>query len=57
MCPSDEFHKMSIRVPLDVKEWLETQTLRNASSLASEIVRAVRDRMDNTETRNRREGV
>jgi hypothetical protein len=46
MSKSDSFHKLTLRLPSDVKEWLEKQTIRNASSYASEVVRAVRDRME-----------
>lgn len=56
MSQNDEFHKLTVRLPLDVKDWLETQTLRNASSFASEVVRAVRDRMDRIDARSGREG-
>jgi hypothetical protein len=38
--------KLMVRLPADVKEWLETQAARNAASQASEIVRAVRERME-----------
>jgi hypothetical protein len=38
--------KLMVRLPADVKEWLEAQAARNAASQASEIVRAVRERME-----------
>jgi hypothetical protein len=34
-----------VRLPPDVKEWLERQADRNAASQNSEIVRSIRDRM------------
>ena len=37
---------MKCRLPADVKRWLEIEAKRNASSQASEIVRAVRERME-----------
>ncbi|MES0125897.1 Arc family DNA-binding protein [Mesorhizobium sp. C420B] len=46
MFPSSDAPKLTIRVPKDVKNWLEKQAERNASSHASEIVRAVRERME-----------
>lgn len=38
--------KMQLRLPPDVKLWLHKQSKRNASSQNSEIVRAIRERMD-----------
>ena len=38
--------KITIRVPQDLKAWLAQQSERNASSQSSEIVRAVRERME-----------
>ena len=35
-----------LRLPADVKAWLIEQAARNASSQNSEIVRAVRERME-----------
>jgi len=35
-----------VRLPRDVKEWLAAEAERNAASQASEIVRAVRERME-----------
>lgn len=37
--------KIVIRLPEDVKDWLVEQAAENASSQTSEIVRAVRERM------------
>ncbi|WP_247996872.1 Arc family DNA-binding protein [Brucella tritici] len=37
--------QMRVRVPLDVKAFIESQALENASSLNSEIVRAIRAAM------------
>jgi hypothetical protein len=44
--PRSTFKKMLIRMPADVKSWLETESQRNASSQASEVVRSVRARME-----------
>lgn len=38
--------KIIIRLPSEVKEWLVNQAERNASSQSSEIVRALRERME-----------
>jgi uncharacterized protein (DUF1778 family) len=38
--------QLIIRVPADVKEWLRRAAEYNASSMTSEIVRAVRQQMD-----------
>jgi hypothetical protein len=35
-----------VRLPLDVKQWLEREAARNAGSQNSEIVRSLRARMD-----------
>lgn len=36
---------MQLRLPVDVKEWLEHQSTENGSSQNSEVVRALRERM------------
>ncbi len=36
----------SVRIPGDIREWLDAQVKRNGSSNSSEIVRALRERMD-----------
>jgi hypothetical protein len=43
--------KMLIRVPRDIKRWLELEARRNLSSQASEIVRSVRERKERQEQR------
>jgi Arc/MetJ-type ribon-helix-helix transcriptional regulator len=40
--------KITIRLPQELKSWLAQQAQRNASSQSSEIVRAVRERMERT---------
>jgi hypothetical protein len=35
-----------VRLPADLKEWLEKESGRNLSSQGSEVVRAVRQRME-----------
>jgi hypothetical protein len=37
--------ELKVRLPRDVKDWLVKQVAENASSQTSEIVRAVRERM------------
>jgi len=41
-----EFAKFLVRVPLELKEWLRTEAVRNASSQVSEVVRSIRFRME-----------
>ena len=43
---SREQPKIMIRVPKELKAWLIEQAAHNASSQGSEIVRAVRERMN-----------
>ncbi|MER8979281.1 Arc family DNA-binding protein [Mesorhizobium sp. M0870] len=40
----------SLRLPQDVKAFIEAQAERNGSSQNSEIVRCIRNRMDETKT-------
>lgn len=40
----------SLRLPQDVKAFIKAQAARNGSSQNSEIVRCIRDRMDQTKT-------
>lgn len=40
--------QFKLRVPADVKEFLAAEAERNASSQSSEIVRAIRERMERT---------
>jgi hypothetical protein len=49
---SGEKPKIMIRVPKELKAWLIDQAERNASSQASEIVRAVRERMNRYARKN-----
>lgn len=39
-------HQMKIRVPEDIRAFLAAQAERNGCSQNSEIIRAIRDRMD-----------
>jgi hypothetical protein len=45
--------KLMVRLPTDVKDWLEAQAARNASSQTSEVVRAIRERMEHREAPRR----
>jgi Arc-like DNA binding domain len=38
--------KLMVRLPSDVKQWLADEAARNACSQSSEVVRAVREKMD-----------
>lgn len=42
--------KFLVRLPADVKAFIASQAARNGSSQNSEIVRCIRDRMDETKT-------
>lgn len=42
----DNTEKMQLRLPPDLKLWLNKQAKRNASSQNSEIVRALRERAE-----------
>ena len=44
------FKTLLVRLPVEVKEWLERESGRNFSSQGSEIVRAVRQRMESVQT-------
>lgn len=37
---------LQLRLPEDLKAWIEAQAKKNGSSQNSEIIRAVRDRME-----------
>ena len=37
---------MQLRLPADLKAWIAEQALKNASSQNSEVIRAIRERMD-----------
>jgi hypothetical protein len=45
-----------IRVPPDVKRWLEQQAARNLGSQSSEIIRSIRMRMEAEKRESRRAG-
>jgi hypothetical protein len=38
--------KLMVRLPLDAKSFVESEARRNGSSQNSEIIRAIRERMD-----------
>ena len=41
---------LQLRLPADLKAWIEEEAKRNASSQNSEIIRALRERSERTET-------
>lgn len=43
--------QVAIRVPPDLKQWLKEEAVRNQSSQNSEIIRALRERMDRVANR------
>jgi hypothetical protein len=38
--------RLLIRVPKDAREWLKAKAAHNVSSMAAEVIRSIRDRMD-----------
>ena len=40
---------MQLRLPPDLKTWIQAQAQKNGASQNSEIIRAIRDRMERTE--------
>ncbi|MBL0407879.1 Arc family DNA-binding protein [Microvirga aerilata] len=46
MYPSDQAQKLVIRLPDDVKVFIAEQAKRNGSSQNSEVIRAIRNRME-----------
>lgn len=44
--------KLMVRLPLEAKLFVESEARRNGSSQNSEIIRAIRDRMDRTQREN-----
>jgi hypothetical protein len=40
---------MQLRLPPDLKEWLHLESARNGSSQNSEVIRAIRERMERAE--------
>jgi len=40
---------LQLRLPKDIKDWIREQATKNGSSQYSEIIRAIRDRMDQVE--------
>jgi hypothetical protein len=41
-------HQMKIRMPVEMKDWLEREAARNLRSLTAEIVVSIRERMERT---------
>lgn len=39
-------HQLKIRLPSEVKSYLSSEASRNSSTLNSEVVRAIRERME-----------
>ncbi|OAN86270.1 Arc family DNA-binding protein [Sulfitobacter geojensis] len=42
--------QFQMRLPPDLKDWIAAQAAANVSSQNSEIIRAIRERMERTET-------
>lgn len=43
---------MQLRLPSELKAWIEAEAEKNGSSQNSEVIRAVRDRMERTDPQN-----
>ncbi|MGR3792637.1 Arc family DNA-binding protein [Vannielia sp. SX4] len=43
---------MQLRLPAELKAWIEAEAKKNGSSQNSEVIRAVRDRMERAETQS-----
>jgi Arc/MetJ-type ribon-helix-helix transcriptional regulator len=43
-----DFVQFPVRFPRDIKAWIEEQAEKNGSSQNSEVIRALRDRMERT---------
>lgn len=41
---------MQLRLPKDLKDWLQREAERNGSSQNSEVIRCIRERMQRAET-------
>jgi hypothetical protein len=46
MAKQTDFAEINVRLPRDIKSWLQDEATRNCSSQNSEIVRSIRSRMD-----------
>lgn len=48
--------QIPIRPPRDAKDWIKAEAVRNGSSQNSEIIRAIRERMDNVASNRKARG-
>jgi hypothetical protein len=46
MIRKDEAERLLVRLPRDVKAWLQREAARNCASLNGEIIRSIRARME-----------
>jgi len=53
MAKTDDRVEMVVRLPRDVKSWLEKEASRTLASQNNEIVRCIRARMDDPEQQGR----
>jgi hypothetical protein len=37
--------KMTVKIPPDVRQWLEAQAAYNVTSMTAEVIKVIRDRM------------
>lgn len=46
MANQSDWTRLMLRLPPDIKEWLETEAAKTGASLNNEVVRAIREKMD-----------
>jgi hypothetical protein len=46
---------MILRVPADVRAWIEKESLRSTAPMSSEIIRSIRERMERQAAEAKRE--
>ena len=50
ICMKNVMIQTAVRLPVDLKDWISMEAERNGGSQNSEIIRAIRERMDRTKT-------
>lgn len=48
----DKLKQLKIRLPIELKKFVEAEAERNRSSMGSEVVRAVRERMEKAQRKS-----
>lgn len=47
--PVTERRPLSVRIPADIRTWLQAEAVRNGGSQSSEVVRILRARLDSAQ--------